>query len=241
MAVSAEMIERAARPGHGEAEAFFSACTCSRILGALVEGHDYVGAESDLNVDGVLGSEEVRAAVEVRAELDAIVSNFAERAKREDLEAAGVSKEGARPTHEFVKAAHAADGLVAGTEIEVVGVAEDDFCAERFERVLRDGFDGALGADRHEDRGFDSLMGQQETAAAAAGGGFGEKLEERGHGLILVDGFRLSVEVVNESPGLKPVHIIGSIRGAEAPRSFRRRLPAVVLPALAMRVEFSVA
>jgi hypothetical protein len=71
--------------------------------------------------------------------------------------------------------------FVAGAEIEMVGVAEDDFCAERFERILRDGFDGALRADRLEDGGFDDLMREDETAAAAAGGGFGEELEEQAH------------------------------------------------------------
>jgi hypothetical protein len=35
-----------------------------------------------------------------------------------------------------VQAAHAADGFVAGAEIEVVGVAEDDLGAEGFEHVL---------------------------------------------------------------------------------------------------------
>ena len=113
IAVSAEVIERAARPGHSEAEAFFGAGAISGILGALVESHDDVGAESDLNVDGMFRSEEVRAAIEVGAELDAVVSDFAERVEREDLEAAGVSEDGARPTHEFVKPAHAANGFVA--------------------------------------------------------------------------------------------------------------------------------
>jgi hypothetical protein len=77
---------------------------------------------------------------------------------------------------------------VAGAEIEMVGVAKNDFDAEGFERVLGDGFDGALRADGHEDRGFDGLMRQEETAAAAAGGGYGEEMKERGHGMILVDG-----------------------------------------------------
>ena len=74
---------------------------------------------------------------------------------------------------------------MAGAEIEMVGVAEDDFCAERFERVLWNGLDGALRADGHEDGGFDGLVGEEKTAAAAASGGFGKELEERGHVSIL--------------------------------------------------------
>jgi hypothetical protein len=129
----------------------------------------------------VLGGEEVRAAIKVRTELDAVVSYFAQRAKREDLKAAGVREQSARPTHESVKSAHAADCFVAGAEIEVVSVAEDDFCAERFERILRDGFNGALRADGHKDRGFDGLVREDEAASTAAGGGFGKNLELQAH------------------------------------------------------------
>ncbi len=102
IAMSAEVRERAARPGHGEAKAFFSATARGRILGALVEGHDDVGAESYLNFDRMLGSKSVRTPVEVRAELDAVFRDLAERVEREDLEAAGVSEYGARPTDETV-------------------------------------------------------------------------------------------------------------------------------------------
>ncbi len=186
IAVSAEVIEGAARPGHGEAETFFGAGASGGIFSTFVEGHDDVSAESDLDVDGMFRSEEVRAAIEMGAELDAVVRDFAESVEGEDLEAAGVSEDGARPTHEFVKPAHAVNLLVTRAQIKVIGVAEDDFDAERFERVLRDGFDGALRADGHEDGGFDGLMGQEETAAAATGGcGFRENLELKAHQRIL--------------------------------------------------------
>ena len=132
--MGAEVSERALRPGHGEAQAFFGARAVGRILGALVEGHDDVGAESDLHIHGVLGGEEVLTAVEVRAEMDAFVGDFAQRAEGEDLKAAGVGEHGARPTDEAMQAAHAADGFVAGAKVEVIGVAENDLGAERFER-----------------------------------------------------------------------------------------------------------
>ena len=101
--------------------------------------------------------------------------------EREDLEAAGVSEHGARPTDEAMQAAHAANGLVAGTQIEVVGVAEDDFGAERFEGVLRDGLDGSRVPTGMKTGVSTVWMGQIETAAAAAGGGFRENLKLRAH------------------------------------------------------------
>jgi hypothetical protein len=84
-----------------------------------------------------------------------------------------------------VKSAHASDGFVTGAQIEMVSVAEDDFRAERFERVLGNGFDGSLCADRHEDRCLDCLMRKTKEPTAAAGGGFGQKLVDRGHQAIL--------------------------------------------------------
>ena len=142
-----------------------------RILGALVEGHADVGAERDLHVHGVLGREEVTAAIEVRAETNAFVRDLAQLGEAVDLESAGVGEHGARPADEAMKAAHAADGFVAGAEIEVVGVAENDLRAERLKDVLRNGFHAAGGADGHEDRSFDGLMRQIDLRAAAAGFG----------------------------------------------------------------------
>ena len=183
--MGAEVIERAPRPGHGEAQALFGAAAFGGVLGALVEGHGDVGAEGDLHVHGVLGREEVAAAVEMRAEAHAFVRDFAQLAEAEDLEAAGVGEHGARPADEAVQAAHAADGFVPGAQIEVVGVAENDLRAQRFEHVLGDGLDRSGRADRHEDRGFDGLMGQIEPRAAAAGGRFPDDFELEAHHWIL--------------------------------------------------------
>jgi len=43
--MGSEVVEGAARPGHGEAEAFLGAITGGGVLGALVKGHDDVCAE----------------------------------------------------------------------------------------------------------------------------------------------------------------------------------------------------
>ena len=185
MPMGAEAIQRALCPGHGQPQAFLGSSPVGGVFGALVEGHGDVGAKGDLHVHGVLGGEEVAAAVQVRAETDALVGDLAELAEREDLKAAGIREQGARPTDEFVQAAHAADGLVTGAQVEVVRVAENDFGAEGFKRVLGDGLDGAGGADGHEDRRLDGPVGQMELGAASAGLGFREDVEGQGHPLIL--------------------------------------------------------
>jgi hypothetical protein len=97
VAVGAEVVERAARPGHGKTEALFGAGARGGILGALVKGHADVGAEGYLNLHGMFRSKRVRTPVEVGAEADAVIGDFAERIERKDLEAAGVGEQGARP------------------------------------------------------------------------------------------------------------------------------------------------
>jgi hypothetical protein len=51
----------------------------------------------------------------------------------------------------------------------VICVAEDDFGAEGFECVLGDGFDGAGGADGHEDGGLNGAVGEMKLGATASG------------------------------------------------------------------------
>jgi len=171
MAVRAEVVERTPRPGHRQAQALFGAAAAGGVLGALVEGHADVGAQRNLHVDGVLGSEKVAAAVQVRTEADALVGDLAQLAQTEDLKAARVGQHGARPTDEAMQPAHAADSLMARPQVEVVGVAEDDLRAQLFEHVLGDGLDGAGRAHRHEDRRLDGAVRQMKLPPPPASRG----------------------------------------------------------------------
>jgi hypothetical protein len=183
--VGAEVIQRPARPCHGEPQAFLGALAIGGIFRAFVEGHGDVSAEGDLNINGMLGSKRVRTPVEVRAKAHTVFRNLAQRVEREDLESAGVGEQGARPAYEFVQAAHAANGLMAGPQVKVIGIAENDLRAEGLKHILRDGLHGSLRSDRHEDGRFDCPMRQSEAAAAPAGSGFCDELERRSHALIV--------------------------------------------------------
>jgi hypothetical protein len=65
----------------------------------------------------------------VGAEVDAFVGDRAELRQREDLEAAAVRQDRLVPVHELVETAGGADDLTARTEVQVVGVAEEDLRA----------------------------------------------------------------------------------------------------------------
>ena len=67
---------------------------------------------------------------------------------------------------------------LAGLQVQVVGVAEDDLGACLADLRRGQGFHGAMGGNRHENRGLDDSMAGLQTAAAGRGGVIGlEELE----------------------------------------------------------------
>ena len=75
---------------------------------------------------------------------------------------------GLRPADEAVQPAAPRDQIVAGTQVEMVGVAEENLGAERFEIAVRHALDGALRADRHERRRLDVAVRGRHHARARA-------------------------------------------------------------------------
>ena len=140
------------------------------VADALVERHHDVATEGELDVHGRFRREQVRVAVQVRLEQDAFVGHLAEIAEAEDLEAAGIGQDGARPGHETVQAAQLADGLVARAEEQVIGVGQDDLGVELLDEIaLGDALDRGLRAHRHEDRRLDVAVRRVEHAGARPG------------------------------------------------------------------------
>ena len=133
---------------------------------AIVEDHGDVGAEFALNLHGFFGAEEEEGAIEVRAEFDSVRFDFADGCQAEDLKAAAVGEDGQRPVDKFVEAAGGADDVHPGTDVEMIGVTEDDLSTEFAEFARVDGFDAALCADGHEDGSVDNTVGGGEAAAA---------------------------------------------------------------------------
>jgi hypothetical protein len=137
---------------------------------ALIEDHGDVRSERELNFRGFFRREEVLRAVQMRTEAHALIGHFSQFGKAENLVAAGVRKDSTRPGHELMKPAELADQSVAGAQVEMIGVGEDDFRAELFERFLRQGFDGSLRAHGHEEGSLDRAMRRGQAAAPRAGG-----------------------------------------------------------------------
>ena len=147
----------------------------------LVEAHRDVAAEVRLDRGCELGREARGRAVVDASERHALVVDARDRvAEREDLEAAGVGEDRQVPRHEAVQPAELADQLVAGPEMQVVGVAEQDLGAEVAHLVRVQRLHGPLRADRHEDgRAHLPVRGPQHPGAGSPVGRL--YLEDRPH------------------------------------------------------------
>ena len=108
------------------------------------------------------------------------VGNSPTAFEAEDLIAAAVGEEGAIPSDEAVQSPLAGDQVLAGPEVQMIGVAQDDSCAGLHQMRMGQRLDGALRADRHEDRGLDDAMGRGQPPRAGAAIGR-NKIEPKGH------------------------------------------------------------
>src|SRR5437660_1574845 len=97
-----------------------------RILRALIERHDDVGAQPDLGLHRAFRAEKMRGAVQVRTECDAFLGDFAEFAEAEDLKSARVGEDRAPPGHESMQPAELPYRADPRPQIQVIRIAEND-------------------------------------------------------------------------------------------------------------------
>ena len=152
LALGSRRVALARRPLGRTPDGFLELTASDPDSRHLVEAHRDVAAQVGLDARGELGREPGLAAVVDAPERDAVVVDTRDRvSKREDLEAAGVGQDRAVPRHERMEPAEVADQLVAGPEMQVVRVTEQNLGAEaaHLERVER--LDGSFRPDGHED------------------------------------------------------------------------------------------
>src|SRR4051794_32351557 len=104
----------------------------------------------------------------MRSEMRAPLVDGAAGGQAEYLIAAAVGQDRARPPREPVQSPSPCDQIVAGPEIEMVGVAQQNFGAGVFQITMGHALHGALSTDRHEGRRFDRAMRRTDDAAACA-------------------------------------------------------------------------
>ena len=100
--------------------------------------------------------------------MHALLGDLANIAEAEDLEAAGVGEDRPFPLHKVVQVAVQLHDLLARTQPQVEGVAENDLRAGRFNFLRRHSFYGTVGADRHKRWRFNDAALKHKTAATRA-------------------------------------------------------------------------
>jgi len=80
-----------------------------------------------------------------------------------------------------VESSHRSHDVLAGTQVEVVSISEDDLSAGAFHLTGMQAAHGAVGSDRHEGRRFHGPVGQyKSTGARVAVAPFWRELEHGG-------------------------------------------------------------
>ena len=95
----------------------------------------------------------------MRAEINALLLDFAQKPKREYLKAAGIGQNRFIPDHEFMQTAHFLDQLISGTQMQMVGIGKLHLGADLAQVVGGNrALDGAHRAHVHEHRGLDGAV-----------------------------------------------------------------------------------
>ena len=77
------------------------------------------------------------------------------------------------PRSEFVQPAGISNELVAGAQMEMVGIAEHNLRIALVKFSGRQGLDASLGTDRHENGRLDNAMGRMHYSHAGGSAGIG--------------------------------------------------------------------
>ena len=157
-------------PGVGARQSLLVVGSIAR-LGAFVQDHDYVRSQLLLHADHHLGAEKVARAIYVGAKLDTILGDLALSGQAEHLEATRIGQDGAIPAHKAVQSAHLGHQVRSGTQIEVIGIAQDQLDPQ-FSKIPRiEGLDCRLGANRGKSRGRDLAVGGVDASQASTASG----------------------------------------------------------------------
>src|SRR4030042_1933926 len=94
-----------------------------RIGHAFVKDHGDVRAESPLNLHHLLGCKEMFGAIDMGLKGDSILRDLPQFCEAEDLITAAIRQNRPLPVDETMEPSQPAYGLMAGFEVEVIGVS----------------------------------------------------------------------------------------------------------------------
>ena len=148
-----EARDAAVQPAVGQFHRLLGIVVVGIARRTLVEGHHDVRPDGALDVHHAFGREDVLAAVDVRTELGPFLAQLADAGEGKHLETTAVGQHRAVEAVELVQAARLLQHVEARTEVQVVGVAQNDLRLDVLLQLRQvHTLDGTHGTHRHEDR-----------------------------------------------------------------------------------------
>ena len=120
----------ALEPAGGTLTAGLGVVVLGRVLHTLIKSHCDGRAEVCLDLHALLRPHKDTVAVEVGCEGHTLLGDLAQLGEAEHLKSAAVGQDGSVPAGKLVEAAHLSHQLVAGTQMQMVGVAKHDLCTD---------------------------------------------------------------------------------------------------------------
>ena len=161
------LVLAAQQPACGAGAAVFGVLVGGGVFDTLVKRHGDGGAEVGLNLHTLLRSHKDAVTVKVGVEGHALLGDVAQLGKAEHLKPAAVGQNGTVPLRKLVQTAHLSHELVARTQVQMVGVAQHDLCADVLEVERRQpALDGRRRSDVLERGGLDSAVYRGKFTAA---------------------------------------------------------------------------
>ncbi|SRR5579871_3269922 len=125
------------------------------------------------------------------SEGDSFFGDAAQVVEAENLETARVRQNRTGPAHELVQSAKAANQFMPRTQIEMVGISQNNLGVKIFKDILRDSFNRSLRSNGHKDRRFYRAVCRRDGCKTRRAS-FGRNCKGKGHILILQRGVAIA-------------------------------------------------
>ena len=145
----------ALQPAGGALAAVLGVIVLGGVLHALIKGHGDGRAQICLDLHTLLRAHKDAVTIQMRGEGHALLGDLTQLCQTEHLKSAAVGQDRPVPAGELVQAAHIRYQLIAGTQMQVVGVAQHDLRADILQILRRQAaLDGTGGGNVLEGRGL---------------------------------------------------------------------------------------
>ena len=127
-----ETLDTTVEPALGQSQGVLGILIVALARRTLVERHHDIGTDDTFGIHHVLRSEDMLGTVDMATELASLLAQLADACQGENLETARVGQDGTVPCVELMQATSLTQGIKTRTQVQVVGVAQDNLSLHLF-------------------------------------------------------------------------------------------------------------